>query len=451
MKYIFFMLVGVVVILGGTIFFVNQAHPSREFSADITAMNKSSAMAVPVVTPTIEERIKEAQKRSSTIKGLYMTAEVANDGGAAATRLRNSIIHLAETTEINGIVIDVKEVCGLEYNRDRLKQLIAKLHDKHIWTIARIVTFKDASQIETHPGWYLTRTMPKTVFDQCSNKLYLRTKNPDEKKSGVMLWRDDKGGYWLDPASIDVYNYIADIGKKIIDLGFDELQFDYIRFPSDGDVNRAVFPVWDKKIPKFTVLKSFFAFLHDSLKQYKPEIILSADMFGYAAIRAGDVGIGQRLEDIGSSFDYVSFMVYPSHYYSGLNLPFDPIHNFSAINYDRKQVRIHPDITVARSLQIAQDFLDSLIASSSATTTIGTSIGGDQPRNTQTYTEPNVKLRPWLEDFFHEADKEAGRPYGAEKVRMQINGAEHVAASGWLLWNAANVYTEGALKPKELQ
>ena len=443
MKYIFFIVIGVAVVLGGAIFFINQAHPTQEFAAGSAAQNTPSA------TPSVSEkplevRIQEAQEKSSHIKGIYMTAEVASDGGSAATRLRNSIIHIAEQTEINGIVIDVKEVCGPEYNTERLKKLISELHAKHIWAIARIVTFKDASQIETHPEWYVKRAVFKAVSDQCANKTYLRAKNPDGKKSGeTVFWRDNKGGYWLDPASVGAREYIVEFGKKIIDLGFDELQFDYIRFLSDGDVAKAQFPVWNGKTPKFMVLKSFFEMLHDSLKSYKPEIILSADMFGYAAIREGDVGIGQRLEDIGNSFDYVSFMVYPSHYYSGLYLPADPAHHLPAINYDRREVRVHPDVTVGRSLRVAQDFLDGLMASSTATTTIGTVIGADAPKEVR-----HVKLRPWLEDFFHDADRVAHRPYGAQKVLLEIQGAESVSNGGWLLWNASNIYTQEALKPK---
>ena len=452
MKYIFAVLTGVAVILGGAVFFVSQIHPSKEFSAGASAISATNPSASPTASEKpIEERIKEAEEKSSNIKGVYMTAEVASDGGAAATRLRNSIIRLAETTEINGIVIDVKEVCGPEYNEERIKQLVNKLHAKHIWAIARIVTFKDSSEIYAHPEWYLKRAFPKAVPDQCGKKMYLREKGPDGLKTGTILWRDNKGGYWLDPASEDVRNYVANFGKKVIDLGFDELQFDYIRFPSDGDVDKAKFPVWDGKAPKFMVLKRFFASLHDSLKQYKPDIILSADMFGYAAIRAGDVGIGQRLEDIGSSFDYVSFMVYPSHYYSGLNLPADVAHNLPSVNYNRNEVRVHPDVTVGRSLQVAQDFLDTLTVATSSATSSQIVMGGNSSEQSELDAKTKVKIRPWLEDFFHEADKAAGRPYGAQKVRLQINAAERVGRHGWLLWNAANIYAQEALKGKGVE
>ncbi len=444
MKYAIFFIIGMVLIFGGAFFFFSRMHGREEFLAGsaVLAEVSSSPSGISAEEKPIKERIREAQEKSSRIKGVYMTAEVANDGGAAATRLRNDIIRLAETTEINGIVIDVKEVCGPEYNEERMKKLIAELHAKHIWAIARIVMFKDSSQIYAHPEWYLHRAKAKTVSDDCGKKMYLRAKGPDGLKTNDVLWRDNKGGYWLDPASKGAQEYLADFSKKIIDLGFDELQFDYIRFASDGDVEKATFPVWDGKTPKFKILKSFFEFLHAELKQYKPEIILSADMFGYAAIRAGDVGIGQRLEDIGNSFDYVSFMVYPSHYYSGLYLPADPGHGLPVVSLDRKGVRAYPGVTVGRSLQVAQDFLDGLNASSSVATSTIIGDGNDVPG-------VHVKLRPWLEDFFHEADLNAGRPSGAKKVRLQIDGAEEVADNGWLLWNAANVYTQGALKQKE--
>ena len=437
MKYFFFAIMLATIALGGAMFMVHQIYPSREFFAGNVVADSSGV--APVEKKTREQRIKEAQERSLHIKGLYMTADVANDQGAGAVGLRNEIIHLAETTEINGIVIDVKEVCGPDYDEKHLKELIGNLHAKDIWAIARITVFKDASQIDAHPEWYLKRASPKAVTrDDCARKRYLKVKSSDGKVSTALFWRDNNGGYWLDPASTGAQNYIVSFSKQMIDMGFDEIQFDYIRFPSDGDVEKAQFPAWDRKMPKYAILKNFFELLHAELKQYKPEIILSADMFGYAAIRSGDVGIGQRLEDIGNNFDYVSFMVYPSHYYNGLSLPADTREGLPAVYLNGSEVRLHPDITVGRSLLVAKEFLESLVATSTASTTPA-EIAGDT-------SDGRVKLRPWLEDFFHEADKAAHRPYGAEKVRLQINAAEEVSDHGWLLWNAANIYTQEALK-----
>lgn len=409
--------------------------------ADIAAP-ASGMLDADVFSPrekTTEELIAEAMEKSSNIKGLYMTADVANDPGAGATRLRNYLIQLAEETEINGMVIDVKEVCGADFNEKMIKSLITELHQKNIWAIARVVIMKDASQVEMHPEWYLKRSAPKTVGDECSRKKHLRIKNPNGTDPKVILWRDKRGGYWLDPASDGTRRYVADFSKKMIDLGFDEIQFDYVRFPSDGDVEKIIYPAWDGKTPKYAVMKSFYEFLNKELKTYKPDIILSADLFGYAAVREGDVGIGQRLEDIGNSFDYISFMVYPSHYYSGFYLPADPAHNLPAVNYNINQARLHPDVIIGRSMQFARDFLDG---KHTATTSSATTTAGALP----VVPVSKARLRPWLEDFYHDADKAAKRPYGAEKVRLQIDAAESTDNHGWLLWNAANIYTEEALK-----
>lgn len=389
---------------------------------------------------TVEERIAWVRERSQNVKALYMTADVARADNLGGKSLRENIIALAERTEINGIVIDVKEVCGPDYDPESLRVLLESLHQKNIWTIARMTVFKDASQVEAHPEWYVTRNVSKPAGDECIRKRHLRAKPVGDQlsiASNQPFWRDRRGGYWLDPASEGARRYILDFAREIVNLGFDELQFDYIRFPSDGDVKYAVYPSWDRRMPKYEVIRNFFEFLVANLKMHKPEIILSADLFGYVATHTEDAGIGQRLADVGDSFDYISFMVYPSHYYSGLSLAADPARNLSPVNLTASQARTHPDVVVERSLRFARDYLDGVHASSSATTTSLSAL------------RDSVRLRPWLEDFFHEEDRVAGRPFGAQKVRMQIDAAERVEKHGWLLWNAANVYTEGALRKEE--
>ncbi len=415
-------------------------YPSKEIQ-----VGQISAPLIPQKTK--EELIAEALEKSSEIKALYMTADVANDQGAGATRLRKKLIEIVDTTEINGLVIDVKEVCGPDYTEGALKKLLTELREKNIWSIARIVVFKDDAQFEAHPDWYLTRKNYRAAGKECIYKKHLRVKPADGKKPDVVFWQDKRGGYWLDPAHPEARNYILEFSKKMIDLGFNELQYDYLRFPSDGDVEKAIYPFWDGKTPKYMVMKNLFEFLNKNLKEYKPDIILSADLFGYAAILAGDVGIGQRLEDIEDSFDYISFMVYPSHYYSGLYLPADPTHNLPAVNFTFTKARVNPGEVVYRSLLLARDFLDGKISTSTtgmATSTAKATSTVEIVENPKPRSQ--VRLRPWLEDFFHEDDKAAGRPYGIEKVRLQIEAAEKAEKHGWMLWNAANVYTEGALK-----
>jgi len=400
---------------------------------------------------TAAELRAEALDRSAHIKGLYISADVASGAGSGPERLRNYLLGIATSSEINGFVIDVKEVCGPDYDEERIRRLLAILKENNIWAIARIVVFKDHSQIEVHPEWYLSRKSPLAVGNECWNKRHLRAKGNKTPVSSLdppahYFWRDKRGGYWLDPAHPEVQSYIIEFSKKIIDLGFDELQFDYIRFPSDGDVENAIYPAWNGKIPKYEVMKKFFERLSKELRAYKPDIILSVDLFGYAAIRAGDVGIGQRLEDIGENFDYISFMVYPSHYYNGLYLPADPERNLAALNYNFRQARAKPDEVVYRSLLFARDFLDGRLA----TSTIGSVMPEAATSTVQSQETPKirsrVRLRPWLEDFFHEEDKAAGRPYGKDKVKLQIEAAEKVENHGWLLWNASNIYTTEALR-----
>lgn len=438
--------VGIAMLAGGLVVGILLFGPRalsliRKNSAAFSA-GKAAADAVPAVPKkTTAELVAEARGRSENIKALYMTAEVANDQGKGATGLRNHLIALADTTEINALVIDVKEVCGPEYDEKNLKKLLDELHKKNIWAIARIVAFKDASQIHTHPEWYLTRKNQKAVkTSACSRKQYLVAKNPAGETNHPLLWQDNSGGWWMDPASPDTRGYILGLAKKMSDLGFDELQFDYVRFPSDGNVSSAIYPAWDKKTPKYEVMKNFFSFLNKNLKEHRPELILSADLFGYVASQGEEQSIGQRVVDVGSSFDYISFMIYPSHYYAGLMLPANPAAGLPAVNYTLAEARTHPDIVVGRSLLAALDFLNPAAASSPATSTQhGTS-------DTLQQKATPAAVRPWLEDFFHEQDRVAGRPSGAVKVRLQIDAAEKSGGHGWLLWNASNIYSESALK-----
>lgn len=430
-------------VVAGTGGLITGAVFAAPFFASLTSGGspEKDVAGAAVSVKTAAERVAEARARSHNIKALYMTAEVANDQGKGATGLRNRIVALADSTEINAIVIDTKEVCGPEYNADNLKKLIDELHRKNIWAIARIVAFKDASQRELHPEWYLTRATAKPVDESaCARKSHLTAKNTSGTPAHAPLWRDNKGGYWMDPASSGARDYILAFGKKMSDIGFDELQFDYVRFPSDGDVSSARYPAWDKKIPKYEVMKSFFEFLNKNLKEHRPELILSVDLFGYVASQGEEQSIGQRVIDIGNSFDYISFMVYPSHYYTGLVLPADAARGLPAVNYTLAEARTRPDVVVGRSILMALDFLSPADASPSATST------QKEPNSVAQQETSAAAVRPWLEDFFHEQDRIAGRPWGAEKVRMQIDAAEQAGSRGWLLWNASNIYSEAALK-----
>mgnify|MGYP001583539086 CR=1 FL=1 len=376
---------GVIVLALGAV--VGSGFLVRNFVSDLATAENGMRRVVEVkdekTGPSAEELVQMARERSSRVKGVYMTALVASDRGRAATKLRNNIVRLLDTTELNGVVIDVKETDGV-FLPESLKEFVAELHQKDIWVIARLVVFNDTVEAKKRPEIALKRANGK-------------------------LWLDQRNNAWLDPASPKAWEYVAGIAKKAIDYGFDEIQFDYIRFPSDGDVENIVYPVFSPRTQqKYNVLRDFFGYMRRELKAYKPDVILSVDLFGHVAIQKSDLGIGQRMEDLGDSFDYISFMLYPSHYYTGFNVPADPERGLPALNYLYKSTNIakvvsnHPYDVVYRSLLIASDFLSGKDVFSKATTTPPSA----RPATTTPPKEKPIltprskaKLRPWLQNF----------------------------------------------------
>ncbi|MBZ9569639.1 hypothetical protein KJA16_01820 [Patescibacteria group bacterium] len=344
--------------------------------------------------------IEKARERSENVKGIYMTEFIANSQNPAAIKIQEDIKKLLFETELNALVIDVKEAYGPNLPNS-LKKLIEEFKKKDVWVIARICAFRDSSLIDEKP------------------ELYLKTKKGD-------FWKDYGGGYWLDPQSPEVWQYIIKFSQEVIDFDFDELQFDYIRFPSDGNLEDIVFPFYDEKQEKQEAVREFLLNLSRELKSYQPKIILSVDLFGLVATQYGAPGVGQRLEDVADLFDYISFMLYPSHFYGGFEVKEDlkrglPGLYFPYISEDvSRVVSNHPYEVVFRSILSAKDYLLEL--------------------------NSEVKIRPWLQDFSLRADSERGIYYDSEKVKAQVRAAEDSGASGWLLWNPTNIYSQELFK-----
>lgn len=351
----------------------------------------------------IQKVITEARLRSDNVKGVYMTEFIANSQAPAALKIKEDIKKLLDETELNSVVIDVKEARGPNLPNS-LKQLINEFHQKDTWVIARIVAFRDSSLIEEKPEWYLKSS----------------TATSTATSSGE-FWKDWGGGYWLDPSSSEVWEYIIEFSQKVIDFGFDELQFDYIRFPSDGDLENIDYPFYDGSQNKYEVIQEFSLNLSETLKFYKPSIILSVDLFGYVATRLNAFDIGQRLKDFTNTVDYISFMLYPSHFYGGFEVQEDlkrglPAVSFPYIAQDLSLVVSNqPYEVVYRSILSSFDYLSSF--------------------------DSKARVRPWLQDFNLKFDTERGIYYDAEKVRAQTKAVKDSGASGWLLWNSANIYT----------
>jgi hypothetical protein len=203
----------------------------------------------------------------------------------------------------------------------------------------------------------------------------------------------------VDPACREVWDYNLDLAKEAVTRGFDEIQFDYVRFPSDGNISLCSFPFWDQGIPKHEVIRDFFAYASRELASYR--VPISVDLFGLTLWRDDDLNIGQRMVDAMNYVDYICPMVYPSHY---------PPHFMGFQNPAE-----HPYEIVYESLIRGQSILSQARA--------------------------RARLRPWLQDF------NLGARYDSEKILLQKRAVYDARCFGWVCWNPQNRYTEAALEP----
>lgn len=300
------------------------------------------------------------------------------------------IFSLFDNTELNAVVIDFK--VGKPQINPYISDLIARFHKKGIYVIGRLVMFQDS---------YLTKTRPH---------LAIRNKNGAICFSGKKIWQR----YWVDMASDEVLRYNIEIAKMGIDMGFDEINFDYIRFPSDVKncdlKNNIVYPVWDGK-NKYSVMREVFAAIKTQLKDYARKngtnVALSIDIFGNAFANGEEPGIGQKLSDIAEFFDVISPMAYPSHY--------------RCQEFGLKDPNAHPYIVYSKTLEAGLRRLEN--------------------------TKFTVEVRPWIQDFSIANIYGCGPVvyYGEQEVKAQIKASEDLGVTGFMLWNPANNYTKKAL------
>lgn len=311
------------------------------------------------------------------------------------------VINLAESTDVNAVVIDIKDYSGYvlydtqiveveEYGAERIlipriATVLKKLHEEGIYVIARIVVFQDP------------------MLAKAREEIAVQSILKIEKGAESILWEDNKGLAWIDPAAKEAWEYNAKIGREAVNLGFDELNFDYIRFPSDGDIQDMSFPVWNEITKLPIVLRGFFEYLSLEFEDTN----ISADVFGLATIWDGDFGIGQVIEDTFEYFDFVSPMIYPSHY----------AENF--IGYENPDE--HPYEVVKYSMDSALLKLQEYAKEK----------------------EHESKLRPWLQDF------ELNVEYTNEMVLSQVEAVKDAMLedyAGFMMWSPDNIYTIEALK-----
>jgi hypothetical protein len=306
------------------------------------------------------------------VHALYMTSWIAG-----TPSLRDPLVeYVDQNKNLNALVIDVKDYSGEVAWDGRVEDLpafIEYLHRRGIYAIARITVFQDPLYAKAHPEDAI-------------------------KYANGSLWSDRKGLHYIDPKAEVFWDYIVDIAKQAERVGFDELNFDYIRFPSDGPIAQARYPFWDASIQtRSEALGDFFSYLQASLN--KVEVPISADVFGLVTWQEDDLNIGQILEEIVPYFDFVAPMVYPSHYpptFQGFANP-----------------AAHPYEIIHTAMERAVFRLEQM---------------GESPR----------KLRPWLQDF------DLGATYDAPMIQKQIKAVEDAGLDSWMMWDPSNRYTRSA-------
>jgi hypothetical protein len=344
-------------------------------------------------TPLPDSIRRPAAQRVATpsaVRGLYV-----NRWAALGDRMWQ-LIAVAKTTEVNALVIDVKDDRGFVLYRStvplakeigadttqpmsyrRMRAVLDSMRAASIYPIARIVVAKDPLLAESKLAWSI-----KTRVD---------TTRP---------WLDKNGKPWLDPHHREVWQYAVDLAKEAVNLGFSEVQLDYVRFPDEKRlVREAAFPLAQGRV-RAQVIREQLGFVRGELAGLG--VPVTADVFGLTMTDSTDMGIGQRWEMFVDQADVVLPMMYPSHYAPGT-------YGFGSPN-------AHPYEVIDRGLK-------------------------DAARRS-TGIPSAAKVVPWLQDFT------LGPPrYGVEQVRAQIRAAYANGIQSWLLWNPGSRYTLGALAP----
>ncbi|SNS38173.1 hypothetical protein SAMN05446037_10093 [Anaerovirgula multivorans] len=336
----------------------------------------------------------EPYKVEEKVKGIYMT------GHSLGYKERfEKTVELTNQSIINAWVVDVKDDYGTITYKSSIPMVkevgaddIVKVRDFHlimevlrendIYPIARIVSFKDKQAAIARPDLAI-------------------------KTNTGAVWRDRKGDAWLNPYNRETWDYLVDIAKEAAEKGFKDIQFDYVRFPTDG--NRAMIDYGEAgdKETKADAIAAFIEYAREELKNHG--VYVSADIFGLVTTVSDDMGLGQHLETIAPAADILLPMVYPSHYALGTyGIPIP----------DKDPYKI-----VYTSMNTARERVEALETD-----------------------KPKAILRPWLQDFTA-SYLGAGyyKRYGSEEVRAQIKATYDAGLEEWVLWNAGNSYTWEAL------
>jgi len=347
-------------------------------------------------TPVETEAQTQPEEETDTrvpkqVKGIYLSAYIAG-----TPKLMDNILAEIDKSQVNAVVIDVKNDDGrITFPMDTpvvneigackpyisdVDELIKKLKERDIYVIARVVAFRDPYLAEAKPEWSL-------------------------KKADGSLYRDNKGLAWVNPYKKEVWDYLIEVGKAAAEAGFDEVQFDYIRFSTEKGMKQVVFDEEDTKgRSKTDIITEFITYAYEPLKE--AGLFVSADVFGAIIGSEQDANsVGQIYYEMAKHLDYICPMIYPSHYADG---------NFGIEHPDTK-----PYDTI----------LAALLGSKADLAT-----GSDAVKQ-----ENLAVVRPWLQDFTA-SYLDHYITYGPEQVKAQIQAVYDAGYEEWIFWDAACTY-----------
>lgn len=383
----------VVILIGGYLFLESKMTTATYVPKSVLEQATSSSTSTTTITTSSHVKTPEV------VKSIYMTACVLS-----TVEFKQDLVDLIDETEINSIVIDIKDYSGtISFPSDNpklygtqgdgckakgVKEFIELLHSKNIYVIGRVSVFQDNVMTKIYPDLAVKRA------------------------SDGGVWKDHKGISFIDVGAKEHWDYIVELSKESYALGFDEINFDYIRFPSDGNMKDIRFDHSDGN-NKPESLRKFFEYLHAQLKD--TGLVTSADLFGMTTTNTDDLNIGQVLEKALPYFDYVAPMVYPSHYPPNFNGWANPNH--------------YPGELIYFVMKSGADKAEALKNATTTPSDVRARVGKHQ-------------LRTWIQDFDYGGD------YGPKEVRAQIDASVAAGVLSWMIWAPSNRYTREALEGK---
>jgi LysM repeat protein len=330
------------------------------------------------------------QGPADAIRGLYVSYFAIGHAG-----LRQHVFDLLDSTEFNAVVIDAKgdhgwisyptkislahEIGAARPTAKDFETVMAELKRRRVYTIARIVTFKDNPFSNSYPEYAVKSS----------------------RANGSSLWLDREELGWSDPFLRPVWDYNIQVAAEAAQLGFDEVQFDCVRFPNPSQAGAPLFSQEATKEARIAAIAGFLSAVCGQLKPFAVKI--AADVFGYTCWRKDDTQIGQDIARMAEYLDVLSPMLYPSTFGSGIP--------------GYKNAIAHPYEVVYESARRAVARLSHF----------------------------NCTVRPWIQDFpDYRFDK---RVYGQEEIQAQIKGCFDAGSSGFMVWDPRVKYTDGAYAP----